>query len=68
MNNILTILSLILSAFCLISFIAYMVTTTKIIRSQEKEIDQLRHNLNNEKAINREQLYISPEEPKFGGF
>ena len=51
-------------------FIGYATITHNIIRSQEKEIANLRRQLRREKSLHREPLYIEKDgrNPTFGGF
>lgn len=57
-------------------FIGYATITHNIIRSQEREIANLRRQLHREKSLHKEPLYIEEpfyiiqdgKNPKFGGF
>ena len=67
-DTVFLIFSMVALTVVILGFIAYMLNTNRIIKSQEQEITQLKRALHNERISNKEQAYITPKKPKFGDF
>ena len=68
MITILEILCLILCVMIILAFIAYSITTSKIIKGQEKEIASLKTALKRERQREKVQIVYDGKKPKFGDF
>ena len=68
MITVLEIFCILLCVIIIFAFVAYSVTTSRIIRGQEKEIAQLRTALMREKQKEHVEIIYDGKNPKFGGF